>query len=88
MARYSVGAVPLPAPEVEPEALELPGCRAVRISREAIDDYAGRIEYWDAHTEVAMVCEPVSIYHEHPPQRLAGLLKTISGVRGSPIETQ
>ena len=34
-----------------------------------------------------MVCEPVSVYHEHPPQRLAGLLKTISHVRCSPIET-
>ncbi len=87
MARYSVGVVPLPAPESEPESLEFPGCRPVRISREAIADYEGRIEYWDAHTEVAMVCEPVSIYHEHPPQRLAGLLKTIAHVRGSPIET-
>ncbi len=34
-----------------------------------------------------MVCEPASVYHEHPPQRLAGLLKTIAHVRGSPIET-
>ena len=59
----------------------------MRISREAIADYEGRIEYWDAHTEVAMVCEPVSIYHEHPPQSLAGLLKTIAHVHGSPIET-
>ena len=33
------------------------------------------------------MCEPVSAYHEHPPQRLAGLLKTISHVRGSPIAT-
>ena len=78
---------PLPAPESEPESLEFTGCRPVRISRDTIADYEGRIEYWDAHTEVAMVCEPVSIYHEHPPQRLAGLLKTISHVRGSPIET-
>ena len=87
MARYGVSAVPRPARDGEPEALEFPGCRPVRISREAIADYEGRIEYWDAHTEVAMVCEPVSIYHEHPPQRLAGLLKTIAHVRGSPIET-
>ena len=74
-------------PVDEPESLEFPGCRPVRISRGAIADYEGRIEYWDAHTEVAMVCEPVSIYHEHPPQRLAGLLKTIAHVRSSPIET-
>ena len=93
MARYSVSAVPRlsalrrTAPYGEPESLQLPGCRPVRISRDAMADYEGRIEYWDANTEVAMVCEPVSIYHEHPPQRLAGLLKTIAHVRGSPIET-
>ena len=52
MARYSVGEVPIPAPENEPDSLELPGCRPVRISREAIIDYEGRIKYWDAHTRV------------------------------------
>ena len=89
MARYHASAVPRPSPygEGEPESLQFPGCRPVRISRQAIADYEGRIEYWDANTEVAMVCEPVSIYHEHPPQRLAGLLKTIAHLRGSPIET-
>ena len=87
MARYSVSAPPRTAIVDEPESLQFPGCRRVRISREAIADYEGRIEYCDATTEVAMVCEPVSVYHEHPPQRLAGLLKTISHVRGSPIET-
>ena len=87
MARYSVSAPPRTAIVDEPESLQFPGCRRVQISREEIADYEGRIEYWDATTEVAMVCEPVSVYHEHPPQRLAGLLKTISHVRGSPIET-
>ena len=87
MARYRVSAPSRTAMIDEPESLRFPGCRPVRISREAIADYEGRIEYWDATTEVAMVCEPVSVYHEHPPQRLAGLLKTISHVRGSPIET-
>ena len=59
----------------------------MRISRREIADYEGRIEYWDATTEVAMVCESASICHEHPPQRLAGLLSTIAHVRGSPIES-
>ena len=76
MAQFSVSAVPPSAPESEPESPEFPGCRPVRISREAIADYEGRIEYWDATTEVAMVCEPVSVYHEQPPQRLSGLVKT------------
>ena len=86
MAEYSVAAVPRPA-HGEPESLQFPGCRPVRIARAEIANYERRIEYWDAATETAMVCEPVSVYHEHPPQRLAGLLKTIAHVRGSQIET-
>ena len=93
MAQSDLLAVPMPvdvAGPVErrgPESREFPGCRPVRIPREAIADCERRIEYWDAATEIAMVCDPVSTYHEHPPQRLAGLLKTIAHVRGSPIET-
>ena len=68
------------------DASEFPGCRAVRISREEIDDY-GRIEYWDAATEIAMVCEGVSVYHEHPSQRVAQMTTLIALTRGSPIET-
>ena len=86
MAEYSVAAVPRTT-HGGPESLQFPGCHPVRISRAEITDYEGRIEYWDAATEVAMVCEPVSVYHEHPPQRLTGLVKTITHVRGSPIET-
>ena len=59
----------------------------MRISRAEIVDYERRIEYWDAATEVAMVCEPVSVYHEQPGQLLAGLLNTIAHLRGSPIAT-
>ena len=68
------------------DASEFPGCRAVRISRQEIDDY-GRIEYWDAATEIAMVCEGVSVYHEHPSQRVAQMTTLIALTRGSPIET-
>ena len=87
MAEQSVVTVPRPAAPAEPESLEFPGCRPVRISREAIAGYEGRIEYWSAATEVAMVCDPVSTYHEHPPQRLAALLTRMAQMRGSPIET-
>ena len=34
-----------------------------------------------------MVCEPVSVYHEHPGQRLSGLTTRIALMRGSPIDT-
>ncbi len=75
-----------PATEHE-TPLEFPGCRPVRIPRTEIADYEKRIEYWDAATEVAMVCDPVSIYHEQPGQLLAGLLNTIAHLRGAPIAT-
>jgi len=69
-----------------PNYPEFPGCRPVRISRDAIRTWEGRIEFWDADTEIAMVCEPATWYHEVPGQRLARLAGLIAAVRGSQIE--
>ena len=69
------------------EAPEFPGCRPIAITREEIETYEGRIEFWDADTEIAwMVREPNGAAHEQPSQRLAGLGQLIAAVRGSPIE--
>ena len=87
MAGYSAATVPRRVQYGEPESLQFPGCRPVRISRDEIADYEGRIEYWSADTEIAMVCEPVSVYHELPPQRLVRLIDRVAQTRGSPIET-
>ena len=87
MAYRTVTTPPRPAAYEAPAALEFPGCRPVRISREEIADCERRLEYWDAATEVAMICDPVSVYHEHPGQRLRELTKLIALTRGSPIET-
>ena len=86
MAEYRATTVARPA-ELEAPPLEFPGCRPVRMSRADIEHCERRIEYWDAATETAMVCDPVSVYHERPGQLLAGLLKIIAQMRGSPIET-
>ena len=86
MAEYRATTAPRPAEHAAPP-LEFPGCRPVRISRAEIADYERRIEYWDAATEVGMVCEPVSVYHEQPGQRLSGLATRIAQMRGSPIDT-
>ena len=88
MVEPAVATVPAPAAERrEPEALEFPGCHPVRISRDQIDDDEIRIEYWDADTEIAMICDPpVSYYHERPASRLARLADRIAAVRGAPIE--
>ncbi|MDE0662161.1 MAG: hypothetical protein OXI79_21215 [Gammaproteobacteria bacterium] len=65
-----------------------PGCRPIRIAREEIADYEGRIEYWDADTEIAWTArEPTSVYHELPGQRLARLTERIAEVRGAQIES-
>ena len=66
---------------------EFPGCHATTITREDIETWEGRLEYWDADTETAwMVREPTGAAHEQPSQRLAGLGQLIAAVRGSPIE--
>ena len=62
-----------------------PGCRAVRINRDEIVDYDGRIEFWDAGQETAYVAEPTSPYHEGPAWRLGALVECIAAARGSPI---
>ena len=86
MAEPIVSAVPRPAKHRKSEAPEFPGCRPVHLSRDEVAGYDGRFEYWDRDTEVAMVCEPTSYYHERPAQRLARLVQTIAHVRGTPIE--
>ena len=69
------------------KAWEFPGCRPIVITREEIETWEGRIEFWDADTEIAwMVREPTGAAHEQPSQRLAGLGQLIAAVRGSPIE--
>ena len=73
--------------EVAPlDAADFPGCRAVRVAPEDIEDHEGRLEYWEARTATAMVvCEPTTTYHERPAHRLAGLAVLIAASRGSPI---
>ena len=83
----SAGVPGAPAVRWNSETLEFPGCRPVRIPRDEIDDDEIRLEYWDADTEIAMICEPpVSYYHERPASRLARLAGLIAAARGAPIE--
>ena len=69
-----------------PTAADFPGCKPVRLPREELDDCETRLEYWDAVTETAWICDPVSSYHEGPAQRLGRLAGTIAHVRGGPVE--
>ena len=63
-----------------------PGCKPVRLPRTEIERFEGRLEYWDAATETAWICEPATPYHERPTRRLTRLAERIAGVRGSPVE--
>ena len=65
---------------------EFPGCKPIHLPRAEIDRFQGRLEYWDAATETAWVCEPATPYHERPSRLLTRLAERIAGVRGSPIE--
>ena len=63
-----------------------PGCMPVHLPSAQLDGFEGRLEYWEAATATAWVCEPTSPYHERPSRRLTMLAATIARVRGSPIE--
>ncbi len=64
---------------------DFPGCRAVHLPIEKLDDYEGRIEYWEARTETAMILAETTTYHEIPSAGVAGLVEMIAQVRGSKI---
>ncbi len=70
-------------PKSEPE---FPGCKAVHLPRKDLEDYDRRLEYWDGRTETAMICEPVSPYHEQRSRLLNTLIERIAQVRGAPIK--
>ena len=76
----------LPDDGAPPQGHEFPGCRAVPIPDEELDDYDGRIEYWDARNQIAIVAEPATSYHEYGAQRFAACMKMIAMRRGSPID--
>ena len=68
-----------------PRAADFPGCREVRIPRDEIEDYEGRIEYWDARNEAAFIAEPTTTYHEYGARRLTRLMALIAMRRGAAI---
>ena len=68
-----------------PDGLRFPGCRPVRISRNRIEDFDGRLEYWEARTETAWIVAEVGGIHESMSRRLPELARLIASVRGAPI---
>ena len=68
-----------------PSEPDLPGCRPVPFARRDLDDWDGRLEYWDGDTETAWVCDPVGLGHEQPAMRLVELCTHIAAARGTRI---
>ena len=69
-----------------PGGLQFPGCRPVRLRRDRLVDFEGRLEYWEARTETAWVlAEPAGGIHESTSRRLPELARLIATVRGAPI---
>ena len=62
-----------------------PGCTARRVPRSEIETWEGRLEFWDAATEIAWVAAPTTPYHEKPSRRLTALMDRIAAERGSAI---
>ena len=78
---------PAGPPRSESEASPaFPGCTPVHLPHAELESFDRRLEYWEAATETAWICEPVSPYHERPSRLLTRLAETISRVRGSRIE--
>lgn len=67
------------------EVLQFPGCRPVRVPRNRIEDFEGRLEYWEARTETAWIVAEVGGIHESISRRLPELARLIASVRGAPI---
>ena len=65
--------------------LEFPGCAPRRLRRSELATYERRLEFWDAETETAWVCEQTPPCHERPSQALAALAERIAMARGSPV---
>ena len=65
---------------------DFPGCESFPLSERALEDYEGRLEFWDGLSETAWkVREPPSFHHEGPSQRLVEMATRVASLRGSPI---
>ena len=74
------------APAGAYRAEDFPGCESFHLPESALEDYEGRLEFWDGTTETAWkVSEPASSYHEGSSRRLARVTERIAAQRGSPI---
>ena len=65
---------------------DFPGCESFHLPEAALEDYEGRLEFWDGATETAWrVSEPTTTCHEGPSRRLVEIATRVAMLRGSRI---
>ena len=65
---------------------DFPGCKAVHLPVEELDDYEGHIEYWEARTETAVIlAEGATLYHDVPSAGVGRLVEMVAQARGTEI---
>ena len=67
---------------------EFPGCHPIRLTRDGLEHFEGRLEYWEASSESAwVISEPTTVTHEGPTRRLGRLAELIAeALRGGAPE--
>ena len=74
------------APAGAYRAEDFPGCESFHLPESELEEYEGRLEFWDGPTETAWkVSEPTSPYHEGPSRRLVEVATRVAAFRGSRI---
>ena len=64
---------------------DFPGCESFHLPASEIDDYDGRLEFWDGYTETAWKIPETPIQHEGPSRQLVQMSARCAMLRGSPI---
>ena len=80
----------LDTPEAVPAGYgpeDFPGCESFHLPASELDEYEGRLEFWDGVTETAWrVSEGTSIEHEAPSRDLTQIAGQLAMLRGSRIK--
>ena len=80
----------LDTPEAVPAGYgpeDFPGCESFHLPAGELDEYEGRLEFWDGVTETAWrVSEGTSIEHEAPSRDLTQIAGQLAMLRGSRIK--
>jgi len=64
---------------------DFPGCESFPLPASEIDDYDGRLEFWDGETETAWRIPETPIQHERPSRQFVQVSVQFEMVRGSRI---